>query len=954
MKRVLTFILTAGFFSSVLNSGAEGDGPPVTREEAIEALTKQRPTWEASIARPRPRLYFEAGDAARLVASIEKNDPRRPYLDALLRRANQLATQPPREYETPESLVKGHTTLAYARQELWLRDIGDDMVVLAFAALVDHSPQISAKLREMILTACRYPTWGKVGPNIDLSCAHVARGIAIAWDWHPNLWSPEDKALIKSTIRDRVHMLALGNYGRVPWGGSYNENHHHVCINALGLCGLSFYNDIDEAPEWLAATMVGLEKTTRYAYADGSSPEGVPYWTYGMSFLLQLLEGLRPRMDVALFYDAPAFRNAISYRGQSSTPGFDGVLPWGDATGRDFDGPQHLLHRLSTQYNDPAGAWIAKQLPFSVQGSAVNQLWMLLWYRSLAADRPPTLLDHHQTVSDVATMRSGWSDSDYVLTIKSGFTNRNHSHLDAGAIAFAYGSEWLLTAPGYGEGRYDAEFWKIEGPRWNYFSNSTESHGTLVIDGANQRHDTEARGTITRFHSSPSWTWADIDLRQAYAGITSVNRSIIHHRGDYFLILDSVEAPRTVKAEWLLQAGGKVTENASGLMIAGENGTLLMKMIEPASRFSPRVPTRPKVDVPINRIQTFSTSSEGPKITFAAIGEMSSTGTPSALQVTAKKFERGASYEIHGPGWKDEILHANTPQIINLGKGSAHALTTAVRWRGDDTESMMATGLTQINWTGIELKPKKTTALTIERAGESGWVLCLPHSFEGNVTLPGGMKAERLSAEGATSPIDLKSGSIPAGHFVLYNNAAGREAALKKLLPRSVKAQDANFPIEAPPQQPGLSSTIQIVIEAEQTAKQGRGQCEAVTKPGASGDKALRGFGNTSNRQWLRWKFKAAQAGRYHLQVRYCTAAATATATVLLDGRAVSPAATDVAFPSTGGWSVSQSEWRDMIVSGADGKPVLFDLSEGEHELTLINPSAALNLDNFKWIGTGL
>ncbi|MCD6361582.1 MAG: hypothetical protein J7M38_12060 [Armatimonadetes bacterium] len=50
-------------------------------------------------------------------------------------------------------------------------------------------------------------------------------------------------------------------------------------------------------------------------------------------------------------------------------------------------------------------------------------------------------------------------------------------------------------------------------------------------------------------------------------------------------------------------------------------------------------------------------------------------------------------------------------------------------------------------------------------------------------------------------------------------------------------------------------------------------------------------------------------------------------------------------FEHTGGFGAKPEEWRRMMVTGADGEPVVLKLSPGSHTLTMICLANRLNLD---------
>lgn len=974
MKHCMALGLILALACTALGETGEGggNGPAVTREEVKSVLEGHRASWEEKISAPRPRLYFPGG--AEIFAKWKASDGQaRKLFNAAVERASQIAAAPVTEYIAPEAQTKLDPN--YARQELWQRDVGDNIVALTFASVAEPDPLLDQRLHDQVIAACKYPTWGKVGPNIDLACAHLARAIALAWDWQPDLWTPEDRELIKATIRDRVNTLLRGNYGTVAWSHEYGANHHHVAMAALGLCGLSFYNDIPEAPEWLAASIATLQNTFRYANKDGSSTEGVPYWSYSASYLLQLIEGIRPFVNAEEFYNAEMFRNAAAYRLNASVPGLSGIVPWGDATERDFYGPQHVLYRLAGQYRDGGAQWLAEALPFAPQGPADVPVWTFLWYDPSVAPSPSHSLDHVQETGGVATMRSGWTEGDTLLSIKSGYTNRNHTHLDAGAIALAIGDEWLLTTPGYGEGRHQADFWKIDGKRWDFQSNATESHSTLLVNGRNQRFDMQARAVIPRFTSGLGWAWTDVDMREAYQDVSDIRRSVLHRRGEYFLTWDAVtaagEAPARV--EWLAQAGGAAKADGRTLSISGENGTVTLEVLRPAETgFAPRTPSSPIRDVPPKKLTTYAAAAEGRQVDFLVFGSITRSAAPhQALIATvlppeepkendvswwrklfgaepkAEKPVSASRVAVQGPGWTDTVTYAREPVRIVLDPGSeAMAERAVTRTGANGLDSALLISATSLAVGGIRGDFTQPGDLEIQKVPE-GWILKAITPLAGRLALPTGL---RMVAEGGSERTGDEP-TIPAGMYALAADSASAAKSLAGL--RKTAQSTGRYEIAAPTEQAPLAESVRITKQAEDFDREGKGRVEIVEKPGADGGKCVRGFGSTSSRHFLGWSMPVAQAGRYVLAVRYCTAATGARATVLIDGKAVSPSAISAPLPPTGGWSTSQSDWKDHVITGEDGRPLYLDLTEGDQEIVLADPAAALNIDSIELRGAG-
>ncbi|MET0263473.1 MAG: heparinase II/III family protein [Rariglobus sp.] len=866
--------------------------------------------------------------------------------ETLLKEARFALAQPVPAYRTPEEVAAvTKQTLFDTRQELWMRRVGDDLVLFSFAAAIaPDDVALRNRVHDLALAACRYPQWGVREPNQDLAAGHVARGLAVAWSWNRGLWNDADAKLIRDTVRERVNTLAAVMSGGIYWAGAYQENHNHVSAAAVGFCGAAFIEDLPEdAVRWLATAQLNFEAVARYANADGSSPEGVPYWSYSASYILQYIEGVRGIIDVAPFYAGDWLRNMAAYRLRASTPGFGGTLPWGDASARDYYGPHHMLNRLAAEYRDPSAQYLAAKLAFVPQYGADVIAWNWHWHDPAVPAKPPESLDAHLPVADAVDSRSGWGAGDYLLAIKSGYTNRNHSHLDAGAIAFAFGGEWLLPAPGYGKGSGDKEFWDAKGGRWKYFSNATESHTTLLVNGRNQRFDHEARGTVARFASAPRSMWTEVDLHEAYEGVDAAWRRVFHRRGDYVLLLDDVILKEAGRVEWLLQVPPAAIVNGSEARIEGTAGSLAVRVIDPATALAVRMPLSPKVDVPATRLKTYAIPREGKASGFRTLLVPRFGGD----LAPAPTVRRGADerYHIEGEGWSDELVFANEGSVLSVAADavSANARLLVTRVKAKQVVDVLAVDAVSVSlpFGSLMFDSGKPTSVSATRINDELWVL---DSDRAGKWLKKPDTAWRVSR-------GSDADELPAGRVLLMRGRATEgdyqrwheeQTAVREQPGLPVRTTSVDLPV-APKES-------RVLVEAEAFATQVSGRVDVVDKPGNRG-RSLRGFGNDSPFHAIAWKVSVPVAGTYRLRLRYCTPLDGTRVSLLVDGAAPGRNALEVVLPRTGGWSVDRDDWSEIVLAGADGTVVRVPLTAGEHEIRLLRPSGAINLDGFELIG---
>jgi hypothetical protein len=883
----------------------------------------------------------------RVLALAASTDPGSVALrEALLAEARLALTRAIPEYRTPEQISEATGQPAFkTRPELWMRGVGDELVLVSIAAAITPDDEaLRQRVHDLALALCGYPQWGVREPNQDLAAGHVSRGLAVAWAWHRGLWNDDEAAIIRETVKTRVNILCdvmrLGKF----WAGAYQENHNHVSAAAVGFCGAAFLSDLPEdAANWLATAQLNFEAVARHSSADGSSPEGVSYWSYGASYILQYIEGVRGIIDVEPFYAGDWLRNMANYRLRASTPGFGGTLPWGDAIARDFYGPHHMLHRLAAEYGDQGAQFLATQLPFAPQYGADVTAWNWLWHDASVPAKAPQALDGHLPVADLVDTRSGWGSGDYMLSIKSGFTNRNHSHLDAGAIAFAFGDEWLLPSSGYGKGSGNKAFWDWRSGRWNYFSNATESHTTLLVNGRNQRFDLKARGTVTRFVSAPRAMWTEVDLHEAYEDVTSAWRRVFHRRGDYVLLLDDVGLAAAGRVEWLLQLPTGAQVDDAGARIEGAVGSLDVRLLDPVASLAPRAPLSPEVDVPSSHLKSYATAIKGTTASFRTLLAPHFGGTMAPGPTVVGTAEN--RYRIDGEGWSDELAFSDERAALTSAGATvlADARVLVARTEAATVTDVLAVdaGSLTLPLGELSFDTDGAASVSASRINENLWVLNSDHA---------GRWLRRPGAVWRLSP-EAGAGVLPAGRTLLMRG--------KATLADYQAWHDAQIAVREQPGLPVRNDTIalppapadtRIAMEAEAFVAQVSGRVDVMDKPGNRG-RSLRGFGNASPLHTLAWKIEVPVAGTYRLRLRYCTPVDGTRINLLIDGAAPGKAALDIPLPATSGWSVETDDWGEAVLSGADGAAVRLQLTAGEHEVRLTRPSAAVNLDALELIG---
>lgn len=669
-----------------LLAGTANAQDAVTKDAILAKVKTDLPKWRENLSAQHPRLFFTPSTWKGLRARYANARGREKELfDDVINYAADISKKRLRAYRSPEQLVSAKNALASAQAELWQRPIGDDIVTLSLALALQDNADVRNKLHETVMAACNYPTWGIQSRGIHLATSSMARGLAIAYDWDNNIWTNGEKELIRQTIKKHVNEIEEGLLGNSDWSKGYENNHNHVAVAGMGLAGVAFLDEIPEASEWIAGSLLDFDKVSKTLNDDGSTNEGVAYWSYSLTYILQYIECTRNVLGTNSLYQDPFFKNAINYRLNSSTSGFGSILPWGDVSYGGY-GPQFILYKLASEFNIPDGQYMADNLPEKCTNAGGGIAWTALWYNPAIAGKPPVNLDYHATSLDIVTSRGGWTDKDYLLSIKSGLASHSHTHLDLGAIILGFGDEWLLSTSGYGTGKNQGTaFWERggNGGRWAFFSNATESQSTLLINGTNQLTNSAARGTIDEFISNGDICWTGVNLSKAYSGVSYARREVLNYRNQYILVFDDVKTPADASVEWLAQVPTNATATSNRVDVSAKSGaSLQVKAIWPATaNFTTRVATSKFYDLPRDKQQTYELKANGTHVQYVVALLPAKAGEVTPVKnITAQNTASGLTVTVTGNNWIDHILITGTQaRVARTTNGAEKVMLTVSR-----------------------------------------------------------------------------------------------------------------------------------------------------------------------------------------------------------------------------------------------------------------------------------
>ena len=595
---VLSVVLLAVLPSASCGSELDTrlDEAPVMETERFTAGEQYHfTTIPAPLARLQgvhPRLYLTDERVQELKAEL-KREPYASLFQQLRGVADRLASDGPPAYRKDDRWS--------GEEQLYQREVGSAIPNLALVYVLTGERKYLAAAQAWMRASAGYPTWG-LGEidGMDLAAGHQLYGLALGYDWLYQDLDADARAAVRACLRQRGERMyqALLNK-RVWWHNAYLQNHQWVDMTGLAAAGLSLFGEVEGVDGWVLLPLEKLEITMASLGPDGASHEGVPYWSYGLEYLLKLMDLTRSLLDRDLFANNPWFQHTASFRlysmlpQQSWTQQSD-LMTFADGPRSDWYGPDYMLRKLAAEYRDGHAQWLANALRGADLCNDAAAFLNLLWADPSVPAQPPTDLPtfEHFDDLDLVFMRSSWDGDEALMAFKCGphighhalakysyDPGGGHVHPDAGSFQlFAHG-DWLIVDDGY-------------------TFKTTAFQNTALVNGVGQEGEGEAwfqgdqlcaekRGArILRADHAQDHDYIIGDVTAAYkreAGLKKFLRHVFYLRPDCWVIVDELEAVSPSTFELYFHADFPFQQQEGNrFTVQGKNGALRLTVLAPA------------------------------------------------------------------------------------------------------------------------------------------------------------------------------------------------------------------------------------------------------------------------------------------------------------------------------------------------------------------------------------
>jgi len=447
---------------------------------------------------------------------------------------------------------------------------------LAIGGKVTGNADMTARAKAWLLEAASWDPMGVTSRAYTDEWAYrVNNALAWGYDWLYDEMSDEERATVRAALLERTrdiaeHAILNAKIHLFPYDShavrSVSLTLVPACIALLG------DDEDDEARGWLNYCIEFLFTVySPWGDSDGGWAEGTNYWMMGMAYLIDAANRLKSYTGLNV-YKRPFLQNTGDFPLYCKAPNTRRATFGDDSTQGDLPCIKTGLNMRQFAGVTGKGAyqWYCEEnlrLNPGTEGAFYNWGW---WdtnfdemvfqtdYPVVEATPPEDGLRHFKGIGWVGVQHAMADPDRHIqLVFKSSpFGSISHSHGDQNAFCLsAYGEDLAIQS-----GHYVA----FNSSMHREWRRQTRSKNAILINGKGQYAEKDkakamaATGKILAAEEREDHIFIHGDATAAYQSlspeVTNVEREVYFVRGDYFVIVDKVDAREPVTVDWLLHA----------------------------------------------------------------------------------------------------------------------------------------------------------------------------------------------------------------------------------------------------------------------------------------------------------------------------------------------------------------------------------------------------------------
>lgn len=449
-----------------------------------------------------PRIFMDPTKKQEMLERFRTNETVKAWGEQIIARAEEMLDAPDPEYVIPD----GKRLLAMSRRVYgYARTLGG-------AYLLTGDVRFAKNLYKKLVAAANFPDWN---PSHFLDTGEMTTALAIGYDWCYDVYTEEEReTLAQAIFRHGVNVGRACYYNETPawWTPGNTSNWNVVCNGGMAIGAIAIFDrNPDVCADVISIALRDLEPMMNSFYPDGAWFEGVGYWEYTISYLLNMITSLNGCFATDFnVSNAPALDKTGYY-----VIGGDGPIGINNFHDAGLGHTNHpALFWISDRYNIP-GLTNVRLFKQQLYGTK-PEIFDLLWYNTDISGVDFRLpLDFYMRDVEFVSMRGSWIDPNTAfLSYHAGANNVNHGHLDAGSFVFDLMNErWAIDLS---SDDYNLPFY-FGRERYNYYRVRTEGHNAFVIrPRAEDAQEPRSFSPVLSLESGARGARSVVDLTPAY------------------------------------------------------------------------------------------------------------------------------------------------------------------------------------------------------------------------------------------------------------------------------------------------------------------------------------------------------------------------------------------------------------------------------------------------------
>lgn len=565
-------------------------------QKAAKALPEAATAWKPHYPEPLKKTAAKLASGRSLLKNLRPGHPRLmmhqedwpvlkdivasdPIASILRAQVTTLGTQmlddPPLEHVLSDGVRLLPTSRALVGR----------VYTLGVLSRLDGDPKWATRAIKELMNVCSFKDWN---PSHFLDVAEMAHGVGVGFDWFYDQLSENERATICKALVEMAFKPALEVYAQ-PKGwhrGEHLNNWNHVCNGGLLTAALAV---AEKEPRYvgqiLDAAMESLEPAMNLYLPDGAWDEGPSYWVYATNYVITAAEALRTATGSdGGIVQSPALNLAAEFM-QHAMGGTRMSFNFADA------GAEHIhcaaFLWLGRTYNRPDYSSMLKGHVLRSGATGKASSWFgaphaLLWFHrnSGTEEWQKAPLDRVFRRIEMVSLRTGWDDDAFSISVKGGNNRFSHGHLDLGTFVIdGVGVRWArdLGGDNYSLVGYFGK------ERFTHYRTSSAGQNVLTWEDKNQELD--GTGFIESFLSTQERGQAVLDLSKGYTNAKRVRRGVRLQRGanPSILLQDEVTRPQKGPLVWAMHTQAVVENpNGDGIILTTSGRKMKVALLAPA------------------------------------------------------------------------------------------------------------------------------------------------------------------------------------------------------------------------------------------------------------------------------------------------------------------------------------------------------------------------------------